>query len=345
MTVYHPLALNFNTVFGNPNNPNTTLVVSYNDANPQGAVGLPIANGIAQGIDIGRYPAFYWSIKANPSVAQSAVFDLELTAAGFTGYDDINNIRIIRRYGTTSTSDLTNEWNLQGFADQYDNANIAGVPIILQKNANAGLISGGALFTLGLKSNLSVKTAIPKQWLVKNATITDMRTISLANTFKGNVGTLSYLAQSSNIAVASASIPHGSSNVQVSAVNLGDCIVTVTAIDAITNDFFAYSFPVNVGPTDVAGTEQLPTEYALLQNFPNPFNPTTNIRFDLPKESNVTLKIYNILGEEVATLVDKVMPAGRQSVTFDATKHASGMYIYRINAADFTQVKKMLLMK
>jgi N-acetylneuraminic acid mutarotase len=91
--------------------------------------------------------------------------------------------------------------------------------------------------------------------------------------------------------------------------------------------------------------EHLPYEFALIQNYPNPFNPTTTISYDLPKATNVILKVYNILGEEIATLVNKVMPAGHQSVAFNAAKLASGMYIYRIEAGSFVQVKKMLLMK
>jgi hypothetical protein len=89
----------------------------------------------------------------------------------------------------------------------------------------------------------------------------------------------------------------------------------------------------------------IPTEFSLFQNYPNPFNPTTNIKFDLPKESNVTLKVYNVLGAEVATLVNSVMPAGHHEVKFDAARYASGVYIYRIEAGSFVQVKKMLLMK
>ena len=101
--------------------------------------------------------------------------------------------------------------------------------------------------------------------------------------------------------------------------------------------------------TDTNTTEviqsHLPKEYALIQNYPNPFNPTTTIRYDLPKETTVKLKVYNILGVEVTTLVNKVMPAGHQSVAFNAVKLASGMYIYRIEAGNFVQVKKMLLIK
>jgi len=344
-TNYRPIALTFNSAFGFPTVPNNiTVVASYTNSTPGGAIGLPIANGVATGINIARYPSFYWGLTTSGTVSPSLVFDLEVVGAGYTNYDDVNNIRIIRRYGVGT--DVANEWNLQGDAAQYDNTLNGAVPTVISKNSTGGLRTGGAVFTLGLKSNMSVKTPIAKQWLVKSATSSENRSISLADLFKGNIGTLTYAVASSNVAVATVHMQNPTSNILVvSAQGLGDCIVTVTATDATTNDFFAFSIPVNVGPTDVASTEQLPTEFALFQNFPNPFNPTTNIRFDIPKESNVTLKIYNILGEEVAKLVDKVMPAGHQSVTFDASKLASGMYIYRIQATDFVQVKKMLLMK
>ncbi len=342
-TNYRPIALTFNSAFGFPTVPNNiTITANFTNSTPGGAVGLPIANGVASGINIARYPSFYWGLSTSGTVSPSLVFDLEVVAAGYTMYDDVNNIRIIRRYGVGT--DVANEWDLQGDAADYDNTLNATVPTVISKNSTGGLRTGGAIFTLGLKSNMSVKTPIAKQWLVWNTTTSENRPISVSNLFKGNVGSLTYVATSSNTAVATVHMS-GPTTLVVAAQGLGDCIVTVTATDATTNDFFAFSFPVNVGPTDVASTEQLPTEFALFQNFPNPFNPTTNIRFDLPKESNVTLKIYNVLGEEVAKLVDKVMPAGHQSVTFDATKLASGMYIYRIQAADFVQVKKMLLMK
>ncbi|TSA26392.1 MAG: tandem-95 repeat protein [Ignavibacteriales bacterium] len=97
--------------------------------------------------------------------------------------------------------------------------------------------------------------------------------------------------------------------------------------------------------TGVQYSDAIPDTYKLLQNFPNPFNPTTNIVFGLPKESNVTLRVFNILGQEVATLVNKVMPAGYHSVEFNASNLTSGLYIYRVEADNFVQVKKMLLMK
>jgi hypothetical protein len=96
--------------------------------------------------------------------------------------------------------------------------------------------------------------------------------------------------------------------------------------------------------TGVAG-KVLPTEYSLSQNYPNPFNPSTVIEFALPKDAHVTLEVYNILGQKVATLVDEVRPAGFHSVKLDGTNLASGMYLYRLSTGQQTFLKKLLLMK
>ena len=82
-----------------------------------------------------------------------------------------------------------------------------------------------------------------------------------------------------------------------------------------------------------------------MQNYPNPFNPFTTIRYDLPVSAHVNLAIYNILGEEVALLVDGVQDAGSRSVSFDADRLPSGMYTCRLTAGEFSAVTKMLLMR
>jgi fibronectin type 3 domain-containing protein len=95
-----------------------------------------------------------------------------------------------------------------------------------------------------------------------------------------------------------------------------------------------------------AQPSELPKQIALYQNYPNPFNPTTTIAFDLPISANVTLKVYNIIGQEVQTLLNGTMlEAGAQSISFDASKLASGMYFYKLQTGTFTSVKKMLLLK
>ncbi|MDP2207645.1 MAG: cytochrome c peroxidase [Bacteroidota bacterium] len=88
-----------------------------------------------------------------------------------------------------------------------------------------------------------------------------------------------------------------------------------------------------------------PTNFGLLQNTPNPFNPSTQIRYELPIAGYVTLKVYNTLGQEIATLVDGVQEAGFKSVLFDASNLPSGMYFARLVADGLTQTRKMLLLK
>jgi len=89
----------------------------------------------------------------------------------------------------------------------------------------------------------------------------------------------------------------------------------------------------------------VPTKFALDQNYPNPFNPTTTIKFAIPADENVSLKVFNVLGQEVATLVNKQMKAGSYSFDFNASKLSSGVYFYRVEAGSFNATKKMLLLK
>jgi len=90
---------------------------------------------------------------------------------------------------------------------------------------------------------------------------------------------------------------------------------------------------------------EIPKEYKLYQNFPNPFNPTTNINFDIIRNGNVRIIVYDLLGREVETLVNQDMSPGRYKLDFNAVNYASGMYIYKIVTSDFVDVKKMLIVK
>lgn len=114
------------------------------------------------------------------------------------------------------------------------------------------------------------------------------------------------------------------------------------------NGSTTYSNAIAVTVSGVQGVgdkKPLPTEFALHQNYPNPFNPSTIINYDLPKAAYVHLTVYDILGREVATLVNGAQDAGYKSVEMDASNMPSGLYIYRLTAGTYTSVRKMLLIK
>jgi len=100
-----------------------------------------------------------------------------------------------------------------------------------------------------------------------------------------------------------------------------------------------------ITPIEHQVTLTIPQEYKLNQNYPNPFNPTTHIGFEIPVQTNVKIEIYNIQGKLVKTLLNKILPAGVHNVDFYANNLASGVYLYRIQAGEFQQVRKMILVK
>ena len=125
----------------------------------------------------------------------------------------------------------------------------------------------------------------------------------------------------------------------------GNDFFGATATDEMYMDDYSYMPGANwiTGITQNGNT--VPVEYTLSQNYPNPFNPTTKINFALPKSGLVTMKIYDILGKEVATLVNEVKNAGSYTVDFNASNLTSGVYFYKVSVNGFSEVKKMLLLK
>ena len=98
-------------------------------------------------------------------------------------------------------------------------------------------------------------------------------------------------------------------------------------------------------PSGVEHFEGEVSTYSLSNNYPNPFNPSTKIRFTIPERSIVSLKIFNLLGSEVETLVNEEQPAGTYEATFDASGLASGIYFYKLQAGSFSETKKMILLR
>ena len=97
--------------------------------------------------------------------------------------------------------------------------------------------------------------------------------------------------------------------------------------------------------TGVEDTRSIPLYFSLSQNYPNPFNPATNISYSLEENSNVILKVFNILGQEIQTLVNKTQVAGDYEISWNSDDLPSGLYVYRLQAGQFVETRKMILLR
>ena len=126
---------------------------------------------------------------------------------------------------------------------------------------------------------------------------------------------------------------------------LGQTIAGVTMDDTHSNQG-GFWFQAMEIITDVESTpDALPEEFRLEQNYPNPFNPITNFKFSIPVQSRVTLTVFDMLGREVARLVDDVLSPGEYTVEFDARGFPSGIYLYQIRAGGYLNMRKFTLLK
>jgi hypothetical protein len=96
---------------------------------------------------------------------------------------------------------------------------------------------------------------------------------------------------------------------------------------------------------DESTSTNIPSKYSLSQNYPNPFNPSTKIKFELQTGSHVKVIVYNLLGRTIKTLVDNYLDSGAHEITFNATDIAAGVYFYKISANNFSDIKRMILLK
>jgi predicted outer membrane repeat protein len=120
-----------------------------------------------------------------------------------------------------------------------------------------------------------------------------------------------------------------------------DMFTALEPTDSLAYPLEKFTFDILKMPRDI----NVAAEFVLSQNYPNPFNPSTKIIFTLPKSKNVTIEVYNIIGQKIKTLLNKQMPAGSHKIKFNGQNLSSGVYLYRIKAGAWQDVKKMLLVK
>lgn len=149
-----------------------------------------------------------------------------------------------------------------------------------------------------------------------------------------NSGPFDMAAGDTQVVVYSYSVARGSSNLQ------SVCSV-IDLSQSIRNYYYDCFNLIGIEPVN----NKVPERFALMQNYPNPFNPETKISFSLPQKSLAELKVFDALGREIAVLLSEEVNAGTYNINFNAVKYPSGVYFYRLSAGNFTQTKKMVLVK
>ena len=217
--------------------------------------------------------------------------------------------------------------------------------------ANSGLSNTNVLTFTSQGTNLFAGTAGGVFLSTDNGTIWNAVNSGLSNT-----DIRSFAVSGTNLfaGTAGGGVFHSSDNGTIwTAVNPGLLVDTVQALAVSATNLFAGTPSAAIWRRSLSemitsvelNNSTVPQKYSLEQNYPNPFNPSTTISYQLPSLSHITLKVFDVLGREVATLVNEVEQPGYKSVTFDASKLSSGVYFYRLQAGSFVETKKLLLMK
>ncbi|MCX6141938.1 MAG: T9SS type A sorting domain-containing protein, partial [Ignavibacteriales bacterium] len=236
--------------------------------------------------------------------------------------------------------------------------NISGAAtFVLGQGANTVASAGGYKINLNLAAalnNLTVNTGTVGVALQTNVTVKGKLTITSCGALSGTGFTWtapSYVFNGSVPQVTGSIMPATVKSVTIN----NPAGVTSSQALTITDTLFlvsgALSGPYTAGATVRIGTGVqdnsmgVPQEYSLKQNYPNPFNPSTNFTFQVAKEGFVSLKVYDVLGKEVATLVNEVKQAGTYGTTWNAAGFGSGIYFCKMQAGSFTETRKLILMK
>ncbi|MCU0342191.1 MAG: T9SS type A sorting domain-containing protein [Ignavibacterium sp.] len=321
---YRPANISFTTA------PTTggTLTAFFTASDP-GTTGLPLDDAGTQIINAGVDG--YWKI--NATLLTGGTYSLDLIADGFTNVSVVNTLRILKR--PTGGGN----WTLQG-------SHLAGTGTLSTPVVRRTGMSGFSEFGIGGASDnaLPVELSSFSASVVGNAVKLNWRTETEVNNYGFEVERKSNVNGQTSNEWTKLGFVNGSGNsnspksyyYEDKNVSAGKYSYRLKQID--NDGQFEYSKTIEV---DLGA----PKKFELSQNYPNPFNPTTTIRFSLPEASTVKLTVFNILGQEIKTLVNEFKESGVHTINFDASELNSGIYIYKIEAGTYTQSRKMMLVK
>ncbi|MCH8495692.1 MAG: CHRD domain-containing protein [Balneolales bacterium] len=294
----------------------------------------------------------------NTLIAEVYAVNNTFSTAGFTGAGSENSFYGFRHEGTASSANFILAHNTFRIADTGS----SGIHTAVGRTTTASSGAGVQFVNNIVSLERSEENTYAYQWA---GTTLDA---SSNNIFNGGAGAIAIIGEDRYATLAAWNTATGNDATSTSAsaefVSNTDLRLTGSSI----GDRNFAGVPLAMITTDIDGTErsaeepykgafegdafgvsvesdEMPVVFSLNQNYPNPFNPTTLISYDLPVEANVQLSVYTVTGQLVTTLVNEARPAGQHQVNFDATRLASGVYIYRIIAGDFTQTQKMTLIK
>lgn len=284
------------------------------------------------GITDGNWYTFYFARSTENNIAEARIYDQ-------SGSMIANVTRQLNDEGKvlTGAGDL---FLSSGDFRTYENCLQGGLDnIIISDTYSVGLMSNSL-------TNAPFVNLIPGQTVNMGASFTSIRLDDFVTDLDNNASDMTW-SYSGNVNL---SIEINNSRVAtVSSQNtswFGSETITFTVTDPDGNSTSTNVTFVVLSTTDSElVSNDIPTEFNLNQNYPNPFNPSTVVRYGLPEQADVTLKIYNILGTEVATLINQTQSAGFYEYKWDASENASGIYFYMLNAGDYREVKKMILIK
>jgi hypothetical protein len=331
-TEYRPLAITFTNVY--PALTPGTIEVTYVAAAPGGSNGFPIDGG---GLWLSSYANFYWQINASGgSFGTDQYYDLETSIRN----PGINipkavDLRYILR---PSISPVTATWRLLGSAAGYSTSSLAaagpGDTTLTVRVLSAGKGFAGANYlTIGVQSRGPVI-------LSRVPTSTASITLNVPITFKisavdpGNQ-LLTYTWKVDGVVVKKGS----DSTFSTTFTSYPQAVTAICTNPSGLSDSTTWSGVVSVHDR---GT---PTEFVLGQNYPNPFNPSTNLEFRIASREFVQIRIFNVLGVEVARLVNEIREPGVYTVRWNASSFPSGIFLCQMRAGNFVQTKKLVLMK